>query len=142
VTDWQGAALVVMAVALVVMAAVQVAGAVIAIRLARQVSATADELRRELRPLMEQVRRIADEAERASRLATAQVARVDQLLAAVALRVEETVDVVQGALVGPLRQGAAIVTAVRTALSVFRTWQRRRPARPVREESEDPMFVG
>jgi hypothetical protein len=142
VSDWQGAALVVMAAALVVMAAIQVAAVVAALRLARQVSATADELRREVRPLMEQVRRIAYEAERASQLATAQVARVDQMLASVALRVEETVDVVQSALVGPIRQGAAIVTAVRAALSVLRSWQRR-PRRSVREEHhEDPMFVG
>jgi hypothetical protein len=142
VTDWQGAALVVMAIALVVMAAVQVAGIVAALRVARQISATTDELRQEIRPLMGQVRRIADEAERASRLATAQVARVDRLLESLAVNVEETVGVVQAALVGPLRQGAAIVGAVRTALSVLRTWQRQRPRRTVREDTEDAMFVG
>ena len=80
-TDWQGAALVVMAAALVVMAVIQVAAIVAALRLARQVTATTEALRREVRPLIDQVRRIADEAERASRLATAQVVRVDQLLA-------------------------------------------------------------
>lgn len=141
-TDWQGAALVVMAIALVVMAAVQVAGIIAALRVARQISATTDELRQEIRPLMGQVRRIADEAERASRLATAQVARVDRLLESLAVNVEETVGVVQAALVGPLRQGAAIVGAVRTALSVLRTWQRQRPRRAVREDTEDAMFVG
>lgn len=139
-TDWQGAALVVMAAALVVMAAIQVAAIVAALRLARQVTATTEALRREVRPLIDQVRRIADEAERASRLATAQVARVDQLLASMAVRIEETVDVVQGALVGPLRQGAAVVTAVRAALSVFRSWQRR--PRRAREDTDDAMFVG
>jgi phosphohistidine phosphatase SixA len=140
VTDWQGAALVVMAAALVVMAVIQVAAIVAALRLARQVTATTEALRREVRPLIDQVRRVADEAERASRLATAQMARVDQLLASMAVRVEETVDVVQGALVGPLRQGAAVVTAVRAALSVFRTWQRR--PRRTREDTDDVMFVG
>jgi hypothetical protein len=140
VTDWQGAALVVMAAALVVMAVIQVAAIVAALRLARQVTATTEALRREVRPLIDQVRRIADEAERASRLATAQMARVDQLLASLAVRVEDTVDVVQGALVGPLRQGAAMVTAVRAALSVFRSWQRR--PRRTREDTDDAMFVG
>jgi hypothetical protein len=140
VTDWQGAALVVMAAALVVMAVIQVAAIAAALRLARQVTSTAEALRREVRPLIDQVRRIADEAERASRLATAQVARVDQLLASMAVRIEETVDVVQGALVGPLRQGAAVVTAVRAALSVFRSWQRR--PRRTREDTDDAMFVG
>ena len=139
-TDWQGAALVVMAAALVVMAAIQVAAVVTALRVARQVTAAADELRREIRPLLEQTRRIADEAARATKLATAQMERVDQLMASVALRVEETVDVVQGALVTPLRQGAAIVSAVRAALSIVREWQRR--PRPAREESDDAMFVG
>ena len=139
-TDWQGAALVVMAAALVVMAVIQVAAIAAALRLARQVTSTAEALRREVRPLIDQVRRIADEAERASRLATAQVARVDQLLASMAVRIEETVDVVQGALVGPLRQGAAVVTAVRAALSVFRSWQRR--PRRTREDTDDAMFVG
>ncbi len=139
-TDWQGAALVVMAAALVVMAVIQVAAIIAAMRLARQITATTEALRREVRPLIDQVRRIADEAERASRLASAQVARVDQLLASMAVRVEETVDVVQNALVGPLRQGTAMVTAMRAAFSVFRTWQRR--PRRTHEETDDAMFVG
>ena len=139
-TDWQGATLVVMAAALVVMAAIQVAAIVAALRVARKVTATADELRREIRPLLEQTRRIADEAERTARLAAAQMERVDSLMASIALRVEETVDVVQGALVGPLKQGAAIVAAFRAALSFVRDWQRR--PRPGREDTDDAMFVG
>jgi hypothetical protein len=140
VTDWQGAALVVMAAALVVMAAIQVAAVVAALRVTRQVTAAADELRREIRPLIDQTRRIADEAARATKLATAQMERVDRLMASIAVHVDETVDVVQGALVGPLRQGAAIVTAFRAALSLLRDWQRR--PRPVRDDSDDAMFVG
>jgi hypothetical protein len=66
--------------------------------------------------------------------------RVDQLMASLAVRIDETVEVVQGALTGPLRQGAAIVTAVRAALSILREWQRRPRRR--REDHDDAMFVG
>ena len=76
----------------------------------------------------------------ATALAAAEMERVDRIMASVAVRVEETVEVIQGALVGPLKQGAAIVTAVRAALSLLRDWQRR--PRHAREDHDEAMFVG
>jgi uncharacterized protein YoxC len=139
VSDWQLVWLATIAVAVVVMAVVQVAVVLQAARMAREAAATAQELRRELRPLLEKAHRIADEAARATALATLQVERVDRILATTADRVDEALGLVQSAVVEPLRQGSALVTAVRAAFAVFRTWQDR-PRRS--RDEEEALFVG
>jgi uncharacterized protein YoxC len=140
VSDWQLVWLATIAVAVVVMAVVQVAVVLQAARMARQAAETAQELRRELRPLLEKAHRIADEAARATALATLQVERVDRLLSNAAERVDEAFGLVQSAVVEPLKQGSAFVTALRAAFTVFRSWQER-PGRHSRDEDE-ALFVG
>jgi hypothetical protein len=55
--------------------------------------------------------------------------------------VDETLGLVQSAVVRPIRQGTAILAAVRAALAVMRAWQGQTSTAPVRED-EDPLFVG
>lgn len=138
-SDWQLVWLATIALAVVVMAVVQVAVVLQAARMARQAAETVQDLRRELRPLIEKANRIADDAARATALATAQVERVDRLLATTAVRVDEALTLVQSAIVEPIRQGSAFVTAVRAALAVFRSWQDR-PRR--NRDEEEALFVG
>lgn len=139
-TDWQLVWLAVMALSLVVMAAMQVGLALIALRVAKQITATTDELRREVRPLIEKTHRIVDDAGRATALAAAQVERLERLIIATTARVDETVSVVQNAIIQPVRQGAAVVAAFRAAFSVFRAF-RGDGSRSSRED-EDALFVG
>jgi hypothetical protein len=141
VTEWASVWLGVMAIALVVMAAIQVGLIVMGLRLVRQMSATIDGVRRDVKPLIDKAHVIADEAARATTLATMQVERVDQLLSSTTARVDEAVGLLQSAFAGPLRQGAAVVTAVRAIAGALRQWQDRRPSRSRREE-EDALFVG
>ena len=131
--------LAVIAIAVAVMTLMQVGIALVAWRLAQQVTATTDEIRRELRPLVAKVNGIADDAARITALARQQVERVDGLMASTSARVDETLGLVQGAIVGPVRQGAALVAAVKAALSAFRRGAP--PARQNRDE-EEAWFVG
>ena len=132
--------LAIMAVALVVMAAAQIAVMVVGLRVAKQVTATAEELRRDVRPLLEKVQQLTDEATRVTTLAYTQVERVDALMASTAQRVDDTLGVLQGLVAGPVRQGSAMVAAFKAAMTVVRHYQERKGA--ARETEEDALFVG
>jgi hypothetical protein len=134
-----GVWLAVMAIALVVMAIVQVALIVVALQLARRMTVMLDEIRREVRPVVDRIHRLADDAQRATSLAVTQVERIDALLATTAERVDEVLRVVQAAFSGPVRQGAAILAAVRAIVGAVRQWP---PRERERREEEDPLFVG
>jgi hypothetical protein len=139
VTEWQGVFLALMAVALVVIAVVQVGLIVVALRLSRQVTTTVEELRREVRPLIDKANRLAEDAARTTSLALAQVERVDRFLALTTTRVDEVLKVLQVSLAGPVRQGAAFMMGLRTVISAIRQWQDRSAAR---REEDDALFVG
>ena len=136
--DWQLVCLAVMAVMMTVMTVIQVGVLLALAKSARQVAETAKAIRQEVRPLAEKVHRIADDAARVASLTLTQVERVDQALAATTQRLDQTLNIVQGALAGPVRQGAAVVTAVRAALSLLR---RPRNSAASRDE-EEALFVG
>jgi len=128
-----------MAIALVVMAILQVALVIVAIRLAMQAVKAVQEIRRELTPLVAKINRIADDAARASALAVVQVERLDQLFGAAGEGIESIVGLVQDSVVGPLRKGSALLTAIRAGFAFFRGWQGR--TRHPRED-DDALFVG
>jgi hypothetical protein len=140
VNDWQLVWLAVMAVSLFVMAAMQVGLALIALRLVKQVASTTEALRQDVKPLIEKTSRLVDDASRATALAAAQVERVERLLTSTSARLEETMDVLQSALLQPVRQGVALLTAVRAAMSVIGSARHSRP-RHARDE-EEALFVG
>jgi hypothetical protein len=140
VSDWAVVCLTAMAVSLVIMTSIQIGIAVMGWRIARQALTTVEELRRDVKPLIEKANKIADDAARVTALATLQVERVDRLLASTTARVDETLGIVQQAIVEPVRHGAAIIMAVRAAFAAFRGWTDR-PRDPSREE-DDALFVG
>ena len=139
-TDWQLVWLAVMAISLAVMAAIQVGIALVALKAVRELSGSVSEMRRDVKPLIEKANKIADDAQRATSLALTQVERVEQLLTTTSVRVEETLGIVQGVIVQPVRQGAAIVAAIRAALGVFRGIRDARAA--ASRDDEEPLFVG
>ncbi len=129
----------VMAIALTLMAVIQIAVLLAGFRLMRELAATVQDLRRELRPLIDKVHLIVDDAGRATTLATAQMERLDQFVSATTARVNETLEIVQGLMSGPVRQGAAVVMGIRAVIEAFRHWQRRND-QP--RDEEGPTFVG
>ena len=137
--DWQVVWLGTMAIALVVMTLVQVGVIVAALRLGRELMQTTRELHREITPLVAKAQRIADDAARTAALAAAQAERVDKLLASTADKVEDTLNVLQGALVEPVRQGATLFALIRAFVVGLRA--------PTghshhRREDEEALFVG
>ncbi len=147
-TDWAVIWLGVIAVSVVVMAAVQIGLIVVSLRVARQLSATADDIRKEIKPLVElveKIHRIADDAARATSLAAVQLERVDQILSSTTARVDEGLNILRNAMGGPLRQGYAVALAVRAAISAFSRRPTRdtgRPSAAATRDEEDALFVG
>jgi uncharacterized protein YoxC len=137
VTDWQVVWIAVAALAVAVMAIAQVAVVVAAYRIAKQASRAIEELRRDVRPLIEKATLISDNAAKASALAVTQAERIDRLLETTAGRIDETVGLVQDAIIEPVRQSAAVVAGLRAAFTAFRGWRER----PTRDE-EEALFVG
>lgn len=137
--NWQLVCLATIAVTTVVMAAVQVVLLMRTAKLARQAADAAEEIRRELHPLIAKAHRIADDAGRATSLALAQVERIDRMLTTTAERVDDVVGAVHDAVVVPLRQGSLLLGVLRAALSFFGRGQ---GSKRTSREDEDALFVG
>jgi hypothetical protein len=129
----------VMAVSLAVMAIIQIALIVVVIRLVQKMTGSVEQLRQDVRPVLEQATRAAEDARKVSALAVVYAERIDELLATTTRRVDATLGIVQGLMNGPVRQGTAVVSAFGAVLSMFQLWQQRKSAR---ENEEEPLFVG
>ena len=130
----------VIAVATLAMAIVQVGVLVAAGRLARRVDRLVDQLEHELKPALLHLNAIGRDVSRAVALGTAQVERVDQLLADLAMRLEDTLAALQAGVAAPLREGKALWSAFSTAFAaVFDA--RRSSRRRQRTEEEDALFI-
>ncbi len=129
------------AVAVVVMAVVQVGIIVYAARLARRIDHLSDQIQHEIVPVMAHLNTVGQHLERVSGLAAVQAERVDRLLADVSQRVEDTLSIVQGAIAGPLREGFAVVAGVRAVFGALRGFRGDR-SRQSRFDDEDPLFIG
>ena len=133
----------VVAVATAVMAVSQLLVLVVIARLARRVDQVSTQLQREIGPLAERLRSVADNVQHATSLAAVQVERVDQLLSSATRRAEETMSVVQGVIVGPMREGLALVSALRSVIAAFRSFRGGDGGRGAgRFDDEDPLFIG
>jgi uncharacterized protein YoxC len=129
----------VIAVAVLVMAIIQVAVLIRLSQVAKETSQAARDLRSELTPLIAKAHRIADDAGRVSALALTQMERVDQVLSSTVQKIDDTVATVQAAIISPARQGAAVVAGFKAALAVFKARQDR--GRYGRDD-EDALFIG
>jgi hypothetical protein len=139
VTDWSVVFLGVRAVALVAMAVTQILVCLAILKATRQLGETVTQMQRDLRPLIDKVTRMTDDAARVTALALTQVERIDHLVASISVRVEETVSAMQDAVAQPIRQGAALVAGLKAVFAAIREWQSR-GASP--RDDEDPLFVG
>ena len=131
------------AVATVVMAVVQILLIVVAIRLSKRVDVMSSQVQRELGPLVERLTRVADNLQQASGLATVQVERLDRFFAGASRRADDTMSLVQGAVVGPIREGLAVIAAVRGVAAALRAFRGTRASRAASKfDDEDPLFIG
>jgi hypothetical protein len=131
----------IIAVAILLMALIQVGAIVAILRLARRAQQTIAEVHRDVRPLIEKATAIADEASRTATIATVQAKKIDRLLTDLAVRVDETAGVVQQAIITPAREGLAIVAALKAGFAALRGF-RERPRHGRASDEEDPLFIG
>ena len=138
-TDWGVVFLGVIAVATLVMAALQVAFFVAAGKASRRAAQAADSFHKELKPLIEHLDAIGRDAKRASSLAAVQIERVDRMSADLAERLDRTLQSLQTAASGGAREGAAMLAAFRAALSAVRGF--RSPRARAGADDDDALFI-
>lgn len=137
--------LAIIALAVFVMAAIQVGAIVLGLRLAKRVDQLATEIERDVKPLITNLTAMTAEAQRAVTLASAQVERVDRLFGDLAVSAERTVAIASQLVGGPAKNGFALFSAARAAYSAFkdlRDASRRRQAYRSAPEDEESLFIG
>jgi hypothetical protein len=139
----------IIAAAVVVMAAIQVAAIVFAARAARSVGEAVSRFQDDVRPIVASLQTLTADAARATASATAQVERaqktVDAMLTrvdAIGARVEQTLQTVQNGILAPAREGYAFMQAIRSIFSSTRPSRQVPRARPTVAEDEDALFIG
>lgn len=140
-TAWSDVFLGVIAVATLAMAVAQVAVIVVAGRAARRVAEVAEQFQRDVKPLFGHLNAIGHDAARAAALAAVQVERVDQLFTDVVQRFEQTVSTVQATVIGPVREGRALISAFKAAMQAVRELRQNGRPRQGRAEEEDALFI-
>jgi predicted PurR-regulated permease PerM len=141
VSFWAEVSLGVIALATLTMALVQVSVIVYGWMLARRISRLVGQIEQEMKPLADSLNAMARDAARATALAASQVERVDKMFTELTTKIEHTASTIQKSVLSPLRDGAAVMTGIRTAIEVFRELARSRSARG-RNEEEDALFIG
>jgi hypothetical protein len=139
---WAELFLGIIAAATLVMALVQISVVVYGWMLARRVSRLVAQIEQEMKPLADSLNAMARDAARATAVAADRVERIDTLFSDLIARIEQTASALQHAVVTPLRDGAAVMAGVRTALEVFRELTRRPGTSRTRTEEEDALFIG
>lgn len=137
--------LAVIALAVALMAAIQVGAIVLGLRLARRVDQLTTEIERDVKPLIKNLTDMTVEASRAVSLASAQVERVDRLFGDLAVSAERTMAIASQIVGGPAKNGFALFSAARAAYAAFRDLRaasRRRQAYRSAPEDEESLFIG
>jgi hypothetical protein len=131
----------VIAVATLAIAIVQIGIIVAAGMLTRRILRLADRVEREITPLFGHLNAIGRDASRAAALATVQVERADRLFSDIAVRIEQTMDVVQSSLRAPVREGRALLGAFLAGLRAVREMRHGARRRQGRTEDEEALFI-
>jgi len=138
--------LAIIALAVAVMATIQVGAIVLGLRLARRVDQLTTEIERDVKPLIRNLTELTAEASRAATLATQQVERVDRLFGDLVVSVERTMNVAAQLVGGPAKNGFALFSAARAAFSAFRdlreSSRRRQSSYKSAPDDEESLFIG
>jgi hypothetical protein len=137
----------VIAVAVLVMALIQVGAVIAGLKMARRLEHLTREIETGIKPVLTNLTTMTSDASRAATVAASQVERFDKLVGDLAVRVDQTMAAAQQFVTGPAREGMAIVAGIKaamTALQGLRESARRRSAARPRgaEEEEESLFIG
>jgi hypothetical protein len=136
----------IIALAVLVMAFVQVAAIFAGIRLARRVDQLAVQLDQEIKPLIANLTALSSEAARAATLAAKQAERLDRVFGEMVERVDHTLAAAQEFVTGPARQGMAIMAGAKAVFEAFQglreASRRRSTATRQAIDEEESLFIG
>ena len=131
----------IIAVAVAIMAIIQVAAIVFAMSAARRIGQVADRLEQDLRPVMSNLQAITAEAARATSLATAQMERADRMFADLARRAEQVMAGMPS-LIGSAGRGFAFLNGIKAALAAVQELRRSSRRGAAHPDEEDALFIG
>ena len=131
----------IIAVAVLVMAVIQVAAIVFAMSAARRIGQVADRLERNLNPVVSNLQTITSEAARMTTLAAAQVERADRMFADLSHRAEQVMAAVP-TLLGPAGKGLAFLNGIKAALAAIHELRRSSRRGAAHPDDEDALFIG
>ncbi len=137
----------IIALAVLIMALIQVGAIVAGVLLARRVQQLTRQVEQDIKPLIANLTGMSSEAARAAALAARQVERLDQVFGEMASRVDQTLSMAQDFVAGPARQGTGDSerrsSAMTEALRGIREASRRRQAtRQSAVDDEESLFIG
>jgi hypothetical protein len=131
----------IIAVAVAVMAIIQVALILFAMSAARRLGQVADRLEQDLKPVVSNLQTITSEAARAATVAAAQMDRADRMFADFSRRAEQVMAAVPS-LLGPAGKGFAVLNVVKAAISAIHELRRSSRRRASHPDEEDALFIG
>lgn len=130
------------ALAVTVMAIVQVTAIVFAARAARRVGDAVGRLEQDVRPIVANLRAVSADAARASAAAAAGVDRADRAMGDFFARTQDVLGAVREAVVRPARDGMAWLHTFKSAMDAFRgAGGGARRGRSAADDDEG-MFIG
>jgi hypothetical protein len=131
------------AVAVIVMAIIQVSVIVVAARAARRMGEAFARLEQDVRPIITNLQALSADAARATAMAAAQVERADQMLASLRDRLDETIVSLLESLLRPARDLVALLQTLRDAFfGAGRRSPSGDPRRRQPSDEEDALFIG
>jgi len=131
----------IIALATVIMAVVQVVAAIEAARLTKQLEKTVAQIQHDVQPIVARAAIVSEEAARVASMVSDQVQRADVMLTDLGRRVDDTVTLVQTAVVTPAREGLALLAGVRAAITALKG-RRGGTSQGARHEDEEALFIG
>ena len=138
-SDWATIFLGIIAVATLATAMMQIAALIAASRLARRIERLADHVEQELKPIFGHLNAIGRDASRAAALTTAQMERIDRAFADLAIRMDDTMNLVQSSVRGAARNSTPFLIGLKVALSVLKSFRSRRNRSNADED--DALFI-
>lgn len=132
----------VIATAVAVMAIVQVAMIVVAMRTARRVGDAVARFEHDVRPIVTNLKSMSVDAARAASIASEQAQRAEQLIGGLSNRVNEAVAAVEETIARPVREAYAMLQGLLGAVTAFRDGPPAPARRGAGSEEEDSLFIG
>jgi hypothetical protein len=130
----------VIAAAVAVMAIIQVAAIVVAMRTARRVGDAVARMENDVRPIVTNLKSMSADAARAASIASEQAQRAEQVIGDLTSRVNDTVAAVEATVARPVREVYAMLQGLVGAVAAFREGPP--PRRGASSEEEDSLFIG